>query len=160
MKLHFPSAKTAILVFSLICVAVTSAYVLFQGDRLLDVLSGPGWCKTALGAEKASSNEGAVKGLDACVGLLTIQLKSVANNSYILHATVALCLLVLMVIVVAGGRLEFSASKTGVSGKIGKEGDVAKAAVDVANAAEKKADEIKKEVVGDAPPPEEEGKGV
>lgn len=144
MKLpHLPPAKTLILVFALICVAVASGYVLWQGDRLIDVLSGPGWCKTALGAEQASSTEGTVKGLDACVGLLTIQLKSLATNSYILHGALALCLLVLMVIVVAGGRLDFSVSKTGASANIGR----AEAADAVAGAAEKKADEIKAEAV-------------
>lgn len=148
--MKMPRLGNAILIFSLVCVAVTSGYVLWMGDRLIDVLAGPAWCKTALGAEQAASTEGTVKGLDACVGLLTIQLKSLATNSYILHGVVALCLLVLMVIVVAGGRLDFSASKSGVSAKIGKQ--VEEAAEEVAGAAVQKAEEIKAET-----PPEYDG---
>jgi hypothetical protein len=48
-----------------------------------------------------------VKGLDACVGLLTIQLKSLATNSYIFGAVIALCLLTLITIVIAGGHVSF-----------------------------------------------------
>jgi hypothetical protein len=82
-------------------VAVTSAYVMWLGNKVNDTLSGPGWCRTALGAEKASSTDGTIKGLDACVGLLTIQLKSLSTNSHILLGTIALCLAVLIIIVVA-----------------------------------------------------------
>jgi hypothetical protein len=96
---------------ALIVVAITSAYVMWMGYRLNETLSGPGWCATALGAGKASTTDGApVKGLEACVGLLTIQLKSISTNSHILFGVVALCLAVLVVIVIAGGRLSFKAS--------------------------------------------------
>lgn len=130
--------------FALLCVAVIAAYVMWMGYRLNETLSGPGWCRTALGAEQASSNDGVIKGLDACVGLLTIQLKSLATNSHILFGVVALCLLVLIVIVIAGGRLSFTASKTGVSADVGRE-PVARAAEKVAAAATEKAAEIKHE---------------
>jgi hypothetical protein len=84
--------------FAVICVAVTSAYVMWMGYRLNETLSGPGWCATALGAGKASSADGTpIKGLEACVGLLTIQLKSISTNSHILLGSVALCLSVLIV---------------------------------------------------------------
>jgi hypothetical protein len=96
---------------ALIVVAITSAYVMWMGYRLNETLSGPGWCATALGAGKASTTDGApVKGLEACVGLLTIQLKSISTNSHILFGVVALCLAVLVVIVIAGGRLSFKAT--------------------------------------------------
>jgi lysozyme len=62
-------------------------------------------------------------GLGNCVSLLTIQLKSLSTNSHILFAVVALCLLTLIVIVIAGGEVKFSASKTGVSGAIGRDVD-------------------------------------
>lgn len=90
--------------FAVLCVAVIAGYVMLLGNKVNDTLSGPGWCRTALGAEQASSTDGTIKGLDACVGLLTIQLKSLATNSHILLGTVALCLLVLIVIVVAGAK--------------------------------------------------------
>jgi hypothetical protein len=90
--------------FAVFCVAITSAYVMWMGYQLNETLSGPGWCRTALGAEKSSATDGTIKGLDACVGLLTIQLKSLATNSHILLGSIALCLSVLIIIVVAGAR--------------------------------------------------------
>lgn len=91
--------------FAVICVAAIAGYVGYMGYRLNETLSGPGWCRTALGAEKASSTDGTIKGLDACVGLLTIQLKSLATNSHILLGSLALCLVTLIVVVIAGARL-------------------------------------------------------
>lgn len=102
MKLKLPAFS--IRAFAVVCVAVIAAYVMWMGYRLNETLSGPGWCRTALGAEKVSSTDGTIKGLDACVGLLTVQLKSLATNSHILFGVVAMCLLVLIVIVVAGAR--------------------------------------------------------
>lgn len=102
MKLKVPTFT--IRAFAVLCVAVIAAYVMWLGNKVNDTLSGPGWCRTALGAEQASSTDGTIKGLDACVGLLTIQLKSLATNSHILLGTVALCLAVLIIIVVAGAR--------------------------------------------------------
>lgn len=114
------NVKNPIRLFAVICVAVTSAYVMAMSYKLLQTLSGPGWCRTALGAEKSSATDGTIKGLDACVGLLTIQLKSLANNSYIFGGVIALCLLTLIVIVIAGGKLSFSATATGASANIGE----------------------------------------
>jgi hypothetical protein len=104
--------------FAVICVAVTSAYVMWLGNKVNDTLSGPGWCRTALGAEKASSTDGTIKGLDACVGLLTIQLKSLSTNSHILLGTIALCLAVLIIIVVANARFTGEVGPTGAKGEV------------------------------------------
>lgn len=103
--------------FAVLCVAVTSLFVMWMSFRLLNVLSGPGWCATAFGAGKVAGTE-PVKGLDACVGMLTIQLKSLATNSYIFGGVIALCLLTLIVIVIAGGKLSVDASATGVKADI------------------------------------------
>jgi hypothetical protein len=59
--------------------------------------------------------------------LLKIQLKALATNSFIFGGVIALCLLTLIVIVIAGGRLQFSASKTGVSGNMSSAEDAAAA---------------------------------
>src|SRR5882757_2317063 len=92
--------------FAVLCVAVTSAFVMYMSYHLLQILSGPGWCATALGAGKAASADGSpVKGLEACVGLLTIQLKSLATNSFVFGGVIAMCLLTLIVIVIAGGKI-------------------------------------------------------
>lgn len=118
--------------FALLCVACIALYIGWMGYRLNETLSGPGWCRTALGAEKASGSDGVIKGLDACVGLLTIQLKSLATNSHILFGVMAGCLLVLIVIVIAGGKVSFNVSKTGAAANIGK-GDVEPVQVEVTN---------------------------
>jgi hypothetical protein len=130
--------RNPIRMFAVLCVAVTSGFVMVMSYRLLNVLSGPGWCATALGAGKASSSDGApVKGLEACVGLLTIQLKSLATNSFIFGGVVAMCLLTLIVIVVAGARLEgkYAGGELNLSPS-----DAPQA---VATAAQDKVDEIK-----------------
>lgn len=106
--------------FAVLCVACISLYIGWMGYRLNETLSGPGWCRTALGAEKSSTTDGTIKGLDACVGLLTIQLKSLATNSHILFGVMAGCLLVLIVIVIAGGKVSFNVSKTGAAANIGE----------------------------------------
>ena len=97
--------KFTIRAFAVVCVAATSLYIMWMGYRVNEVLSGPGWCATALGAGKASSTDGTpIKGLEACVGLLTIQLKTMSTNSHILFGSIALCLCVLIVIVIAGAK--------------------------------------------------------
>lgn len=138
---------------AVICVAITSVFIMYMSYTLITVLSGPGWCRTALGAEKSSATDGTIKGLDACVGLLTIQLKSLANNSYIFGGVIGLCLLTLIVIVIAGARLDFTASATGVSANIDR-GAAPKAAQTVATAAQATADVIKETLPsGPAMPP-------
>jgi hypothetical protein len=117
----FTITKNKVLLFALLCVAVTSGYDMWMGYVLNETLSGPGWCRTALGAEQASNSNGVIKGLDACVGLLTIQIKSIATNSHILFGVVALCLAVLIVIVIAGGKVDVEASREGGRVKIGRE---------------------------------------
>ena len=104
--------------FAILCVAVIAAYIGWMAYRINEILSGPGWCRTALGAEKASVTDGTIKGLDACVALLSIQLKRLASNSHILFGSLALCLVALIVIVVAKGRLEFDAGAEGIKGKV------------------------------------------
>lgn len=112
-------AEFTIRTFAVICVAVTSAYVMWMGYRLNETLSGPGWCATALGAGKAASKDGTpIKGLEACVGLLTIQLRTLSTNSHILLGTVALCLAVLIIIVVAGAKFSGEVSKDGAKADI------------------------------------------
>lgn len=135
-----PILSNPIRAAALACVAATSAYVMWMGWKLNETLAGPGWCRTALGAEQSSSTDGTIKGLDACVGLLTIQLKSLATNSHILFGVVALCLLVLIVIVIAGAKLDVKAGAEGFEANMTR--DAPAAAQEVAEAAVDKADEI------------------
>lgn len=94
--------------FAVVCVAGIAIYIGWMANKINEILSGPGWCRVALGAEKASPDnaEGTIKGLQACVGLLTIQLKSLATNSHILFGSLALCLVTLIVIVIAKGKAD------------------------------------------------------
>jgi len=136
-----PVIRNPIRGFAALIVAVIAIYVMWMGYRLNDVLSGPGWCRTALGAEKVSATDGTIKGLDACVDLLKIQLGSLSVNSHILFGVVALCLLTLITIVIAGGHVSLDASKTGIKADIGKDAPVAAQAV--ADSAQETADVIK-----------------
>ena len=115
--------------FATICVALTSVFVAYMAFWMNDVLAGPGWCRTALGAEKASGGDGTIKGLDACVGLLTIQLKSLAFNATMSLGVIALCLLVLIVIVIAGARLDLKASMNSLEASMTRDAPAAAAKV-------------------------------
>ena len=112
-------AHNAIRTWALLAVVVTSAALIYFGWRLIALLSEPTWCNRAIGAvERADGRpESAVAG---CFALLTQQVDALALNSHLVIGTLALCLLVLVVIVLAGGRLSFKASRDGVEGDIGK----------------------------------------
>lgn len=128
---------------ALVCVAVTSGFLMWMAYRVNEILSSPEWCSKALQAERISAQN--FGGLTACTDLLKIQLRSLATNSHILFGILALCLLVLIVIVIAGGKLSFQATKTGVSANVGKDVEqaAALAADATAEAAAEKAEEIK-----------------
>jgi len=126
--------KNPIRAVAVVCVAVTSGFIMWMAQWIVGVLAGPGWCRTALGAEKVSGSDGTIKGLDACVGLLTIQLKALATNSYVMLGVIAMCLLVLIVIVIAGARLDFKASSAGVDVNISDAPQAAQAVADSAQA--------------------------
>lgn len=121
--------------FALACVALTSTFVCFMIWWLTGLLADRSWCFTALGAGKGTGTDA----FTACVGLLTIQIKALAENSVIFVGVIALCLLVLIVVVVAEGKLTFKASKDGIDADIGKGPAAAQA---VAGAAADKAEEI------------------
>jgi hypothetical protein len=127
--------------FALLCVAITSAYVMWMGYKHSDVLTEPGWCNRVLNADKMTNSESGFDALQACIGLLTIQLKATATNSHIYAGVIALCLLALMVIVVAGGHLSFT-SPLGSANVGGNETPAAKAAKETADAAVEKSQEI------------------
>lgn len=107
--------------FAVMCVAITSAYVMWMGYRLSNILASPEWCGKALQAERISSQ--AFGGLTACVDLLKIQLQALARNSLVYSGVIALCLLVLIVIVIAGGKMSWHVDKGGAGGAIGPGGE-------------------------------------
>lgn len=136
MKPHNPIRAAALVV-----VAAIGLFVMWMDWRASNILSSPTWCSTAIGADKADANSH-VDAAVSCVGLLTIQLKGIVTDSHIRVLVEALCLLVLVVIVIAGGRLSFKASKDGVETDMGSSAPAA-AAQTVADSAQQTADVIK-----------------
>lgn len=130
--------------FAVLCVAVISGFVMYMRYWQIEVLASPDWCNRAMKAEQLAEKSRLDAAL-ACVGLQGTQIKAIANNSYIDGGTIAFCLLTLIVIVIAGGKLNFSVSKTGASAAIGKDDDEeqAAAAAGAAQAAEAAKDEAK-----------------
>jgi hypothetical protein len=151
MKL--PAVHNPIRAFAVLCVAVIAAYIMWMGWRLSNILSSPEWCGKALQADRITPDS-KFDGLTACVGLLQIQLRAIATDSHIFAGVVALCLLTLIVIVIAGGRLAFSASKTGISGNMSSSEDAAAAAAQTAGAAVAEAGKIATEGPKPSPAPE------
>lgn len=138
-----PAPKHTIRTFALVCVGVTSVFLMSMIIWYTMLLAGRDWCARAIGAAQQSDRPETA--ISSCYTLLTQQVEALAWNSHIFVAIIALCLLVLMVIVVAGGRLSFTGSKDGISADIGSD-KAAKAAHEVADAAVDKADEIEGEV--------------
>jgi len=131
---------TPVRIAALVCVAVTSIFLMYMNAKIVDILASPDWCGKALQAEKISTQN--FGGLTACVDLLTIQLKSLATTSQIQNGVIALSLLVLIVIVIAGGKLDFSFNKEGASASMSKETPASEAAKRTANAAVAEASDI------------------
>jgi hypothetical protein len=121
--------------FALVCVAITSSYIMYMGYWIMQILSSPGWCNRTLAANKIVSDS-KFDALPACIGLLQIQLKAVAQTGLVYAGTLALCLLALMVIVVAGGHLAFNSPFGSGSMGTGPETPAAKAATQTAAAVE------------------------
>lgn len=139
-----PQAKPNNLIraFALACVAVTSAYLIWFSWSLVGIISAPTWCNRAMGAaEDVARPEFAVSG---CYKLLNKQVDSLSLALLISIGILALCLLVLNVIVLAGGKLSFTANKSGVSTAIAREElpERAQGALEIAEGAEVRAAEI------------------
>lgn len=139
MKILDDARDHPIRAFAVICVAITSGYIMWMGYRINEVLAGPTWCARAIGADKADANSH-VDAAGSCIGLLTIQLKSLATNSHILLGSLALCLLTLIVVVIAGAKLAGKA----FGGELNiAQGDAAAGAQAATDSAQATADEIK-----------------
>ncbi len=136
--------KGTIRTFALICVAVTSAFLLAMIVWYTSILTGKDWCATAIGASQDVLGIRPETAMKSCFSLLDKQVGALALTLHMFAGVIALCLLALMVIVVAGGHISFKAAKDGLAGSIGG-GDAPEAAQDVADAAQDKADEVKEE---------------
>lgn len=130
--------------FALVCVAVTSVFIMGVRIWATFIITRDGWCDRAIGAANATGVSRPLEAIGACFTLLNKQLDAIAFNSKIDAGVQALCLLVLIVIVVAGGKLNFTASKGGVSANMGKDNisDRALGAIETAEGAEQARDDI------------------
>lgn len=137
-----PKQNNIIRATALVCVAVTSLFIMYMSYLLVDILAAPEWCGRAINAEKLADSR-TTSSVELCKELLLKQVGSLATNSHIYAGTIALCLLVLIVIVIAGGKLNFTVSKTGASGSMGRDQvDPVAAADQVADAAAAEAEVI------------------
>lgn len=129
--------------FALVCVAFTSLFIVGMRIWSTIIISSDGWCDRAIGTVKETGGR-PLEAIGACFTLLNKQLDAVARNSLIDSGVIAICLLVLIVIVVAGGKLNFTAGKGGVSTSIGREevSDRALGAIETAEGAEQARDDI------------------
>lgn len=139
MTRFFEITQNKVLAFALICVAASSAFVMWMQITLVTTLSSPDWCARAINAEQLAAVRGQ-SSIAICANLFDKQLGSLAIGLFINAGTNALALLVLIVIVVAGGKLKFNASREGVDVDIGKA--VAAGAQETAAAAVDKAEEL------------------
>lgn len=134
--------------WSLYLVGLTSVFLMGLLVWQTFLLSSGKWCSRALGAEALTgehdhmTNASDVKldAMTACIGLLSKQVNFMGWSHMIGMGVIALCLGVLVVIVLAGARLELQASKDGFSLNTSK--DAGKAAQEVADAAQDEADDI------------------
>lgn len=135
--------RNTIRTFALVCVAVMSAFLIFMAVWYTRLVAGRDWCSRAIGAEEAADGGTRARSetaVEACMNLLDKQVSILGINSHILIGMFALCLLTLMVIVVAGGRVSFKAGATGVQGQI--DDGAGEAAQFVADEAQEAADTV------------------
>lgn len=136
--------RNTIRTWALVATMITSGVVGGFGWWLIKILAAPDWCDRALGAAKDAQArpEFAVQ---ACFSLLSKQVDALALNSHFAIGTLALCLAVLVVIVMAGGRLSFKASKSGIEADVGRDDGRIEGARRVEKAAKQERQEIEHE---------------
>lgn len=127
-------------IIALVTVAAMGVFLGWSEVGLTDTLSSPAWCAKALQAERISNQS--FGGLTACVDLLKIQLQALADNSKIVIGSFSFGMVVLVVIVLAGGKAN-ATLPGGIGGSFGPAGEAGEAADAVAGAAVDKAGDIK-----------------
>lgn len=127
--------------WALIAVGISSAFTIGISVWLIAILSAQDWCARALGASKYANGRPETA-IQACFELMNEQVGTLGWALLIVIGVQGLSLLVLVVIVLAGGKLSFTAGKSGVSADIER----ISGAKEVAEAAEERAAEIEGEV--------------
>lgn len=132
--------ENPIRLFALLCVAATSAFLCYVVYWLIEILSSPDWCARVLQAEKITPGA-TFAGLIACIDIAKLQVESLARVLVISVGTMALCLGVLVVIVIAGARL--AGKVFGQELDVSRQDPAAAAADQMVDAAVEEAAEIK-----------------
>ena len=128
--------------FSAFAVIGLVVYIGVLAWRLVTKLASTNFCSTLVGAKNVAKATGVADGVvNACALLFRQQNSSLGWVSIILIVGMVLSLIVLVVLVIAGGKLTFSANKGGVSADMGR--DAADAADRVAGAAQDAAEQVK-----------------
>lgn len=136
--------------WALVAVAVSSSFTIGIAIWLISILSTQDWCSRALGAAKYATGR-PQNAIDACFDLMGQQVSTLGRALLIVIAVQALSLLVLIVIVMAGGRLSFKANKDGIEADIGKQDKVV-GARRVEEAAREERQQVEAEVEAETPP--------
>lgn len=118
--LREPSAMARNRIFATIVISTIAAFLMGMAVWYTYTLSSNQFCINAAGIEKATGENRTQITLE-CIKLLNEQVHALGNNGYIVLGTLALTIIVLVVIVIARGKVSIDASKEGVSAEIGKE---------------------------------------
>jgi hypothetical protein len=107
-------------IFAMILIAVITVFLMGMAIWNNYVMASGQWCSAVIGTELATGEAGEVATTANCIALMHDQLTALSIYGYIGMGTLALCVAVLVIIVVAGGRVDISASKSGIDVDIGK----------------------------------------
>lgn len=110
--------------FAVILVAGLLVFLGYMAVWQTNILSSPTWCAKAMGAEKVAPGQTAQQTLEAlksCNNLLMTQVEAIATDSHINHSAFALAFVVLIIVVIAGARAKFKASREGIEGDISRD---------------------------------------
>ena len=129
--------KNSIRSWSLVAVFISSMFTIGAALWIIKILSARNWCSDMLGASKYVDGRPDFA-VVACKELALQNADRLGDALTIAMGVQAGALLVLVVIVLAGGRLSFKANRDGVSANMSRE----EAAQQVAYAAENEAREI------------------
>lgn len=137
--------RNSIRTWALVAVTISSLFTVGAALWIIGILSADNWCTNILGASKYIEGRPDFAVI-ACKDLLLQNSDHLGLALAIAMGVQAISLLVLVVIVLAGGRLSFKASREGVEANMSRE---AKAAHKVADAAEEEAESITSTTVDD-----------
>lgn len=109
-------------VFATVLIAAITLFLMAMAVWNTWAMSSSKWCNQVIGTEQVTG-ERSVNTTANCIAIFRDQINALSVYGYIGLSTLALCVIVLVIIVVARGKVSFSASKDGVTADVSKEGD-------------------------------------